>query len=116
MQTQTIEKKEASHLPCTNIVLLFLLSRWMTNQLVQLSGRVLFLDLDPGQKEFGLPGYLTATIVDSPLLGAFVCVFLYLKIIFNVPWIPKRCDNNSSCIFSKINIAIFFRPHSDIRS
>ena len=41
----------------------------MTNCLIQETGEVLFLDLDPGQKEFGLPGYLTLALLDKPLLG-----------------------------------------------
>jgi len=48
-------------------------ARWMTNCLIQETGEVLFLDLDPGQKEFGLPGYLTLALLDKPLLGPNFC-------------------------------------------
>ena len=44
--------------------------RWMANRLLATStARVVYLDLDPGQREFGLPGYISLTVLDSPLLG-----------------------------------------------
>ena len=42
--------------------------RWLTNRLVK-EGKVLYLDLDPGQREFGLPGYLSLSLISHPLLG-----------------------------------------------
>jgi len=48
--------------------------RWMTNQLMnEKGGEVLFLDLDPGQKEFGLPGYMSLSCLDKPVLGPNFC-------------------------------------------
>ena len=49
-------------------------SRWLTNKLLAERGEVLFLDLDPGQKEFGLPGYLSLALMDKPLLGSYSMV------------------------------------------
>jgi len=48
-------------------------TRWMTNRLLEQGGEVIFLDLDPGQKEFGLPGYLTLAVIKAPLLGPNFC-------------------------------------------
>ena len=48
--------------------------RWMTNRLLEQVGEVIFLDLDPGQKEFGLPGYLTLAVIKAPLLGIAICL------------------------------------------
>ncbi|XP_023343250.1 polynucleotide 5'-hydroxyl-kinase NOL9 [Eurytemora carolleeae] len=46
--------------------------RWLTNRLVK-EGKVLYLDLDPGQREFGLPGYLSLSLISHPLLGPSFC-------------------------------------------
>ena len=50
--------------------------RWLANRLVTNNqsgggggGSVVYLDLDPGQREFGLPGYISLAVLDSPLLG-----------------------------------------------
>jgi polynucleotide 5'-hydroxyl-kinase GRC3/NOL9 len=49
--------------------------RWMANRLLASStttyAQVIYLDLDPGQREFGLPGYVSLTVLDSPLLGRY---------------------------------------------
>lgn len=42
--------------------------RWLTNKLLS-SSPVVFLDLDPGQAELSLPGYLSLSILKEPLLG-----------------------------------------------
>lgn len=42
--------------------------RWLTNKLL-FSSPVVFLDLDPGQAELSLPGYLSLSILKEPLLG-----------------------------------------------
>jgi polynucleotide 5'-hydroxyl-kinase GRC3/NOL9 len=44
--------------------------RWLSNRVLA-SGRVVYLDLDPGQREFGLPGYVSLAVLDSPLLGVY---------------------------------------------
>ena len=50
--------------------------RWMANRLLATTARVVYLDLDSGQREFGLPGYISLTVLDSPLLGDHEkCVF-----------------------------------------
>lgn len=44
--------------------------KWITNRLVQdHGGKVLWIELDPGQAEFTLPGCLSVTLVTSPILG-----------------------------------------------
>ena len=43
--------------------------RWFTNKLLS-SGPVLFLDLDPGQAELGLPGYLSMSALTSSVSSA----------------------------------------------
>lgn len=42
--------------------------RFYVNQLLS-NGPVLVIDLDPGQCEFTVPGNISATVVDEPLLG-----------------------------------------------
>ena len=62
--------------------LIFFYYRWMTNRLLEQGGEVIFLDLDPGQKEFGLPGYLTLAVIKAPLLGIFLGVLaLFSKLL-----------------------------------
>ena len=43
--------------------------RWLTNKLVSPQSPLVLLDLDPGQTELGLPGYLTVSLLTQPLLG-----------------------------------------------
>jgi len=43
---------------------------WLSNRLLA-TGQVVYLDLDPGQREFGLPGYISLAVLDSPPLGLF---------------------------------------------
>jgi len=45
------------------------MGRYIANRLIQLHGQILWIDLDPGQAEFTLPGCLSCTIVKEPLLG-----------------------------------------------
>ena len=47
-------------------------SRWFTNKLL-LKSPVVFLDLDPGQAELSIPGYLSVGIVSQPFLGPNFC-------------------------------------------
>lgn len=53
--------------------------RWLANRLLLLppaepaSRPVVYLDLDPGQREFGLPGYISLAVLESPLLGPNFC-------------------------------------------
>merc|ERR1719154_965939 len=42
--------------------------RWLTNKLLAKSP-VVFLDLDPGQAELTVPGYLSVGLVEEPILG-----------------------------------------------
>ena len=46
--------------------------RWLTNKMLA-QGPVAFLDLDPGQAELGLPGYLSLGILQEPILGPNFC-------------------------------------------
>ena len=69
--------------------------RWLTNKLLAY-GPVVFLDLDPGQAELGLPGYLSLAVIKEPLLGPNFChadrateLSLFLGDI-NVSNCPKR--------------------------
>ena len=43
--------------------------RWLTNKRVSPESPLVLLDLDPGQAEIGLPGYLTVSLLTQPLLG-----------------------------------------------
>lgn len=43
--------------------------RYLCNRLLATYTKVLVLDLDPGQPEFTVPGCISATIVEEPLLG-----------------------------------------------
>jgi len=47
-------------------------SRWFTNKLL-LKSPVVFLDLDPGQAELSIPGYLSVGIISQPFLGPNFC-------------------------------------------
>jgi len=47
--------------------------RWLTNKLLATQSQILFLDLDPGQPELNIPGYLSLSILESPLLGPNYC-------------------------------------------
>ncbi len=54
--------------------------RWLANRLLSDSKntcRVVYLDLDPGQREVGLPGYISFTILNSPLLGTYLPLHSY---------------------------------------
>ena len=42
--------------------------KYITNRLIQ-DGPVLWIDLDPGQAEFTLPGCLSCTVLKKPLIG-----------------------------------------------
>jgi len=46
--------------------------RWLTNNLLAKSPVVL-IDLDPGQSELTLPGYMSVSVLDQPLLGPNFC-------------------------------------------
>lgn len=46
--------------------------RWLTNKLLAKSP-VVFLDLDPGQAELALPGYLSVGLITQPFLGPNFC-------------------------------------------
>jgi len=46
--------------------------RWLTNSLLS-SSSVVFLDLDPGQAELSIPGYMSVGIISEPLLGPNFC-------------------------------------------
>jgi len=47
-------------------------ARWFTNKLL-LKSPVVFIDLDPGQAELSLPGYLSVGIISQPFLGPNFC-------------------------------------------
>lgn len=47
-------------------------SRWLTNKLL-IRSPVVFLDLDPGQAELSVPGYLSVGIISQPFLGPNFC-------------------------------------------
>jgi len=47
--------------------------RWCQNQNLNAGNKCLYLDLDPGQREFGLPCYLSLCLVDKPVLGPSIC-------------------------------------------
>merc|ERR1719483_532011 len=47
-------------------------SRWLTNKLL-VQSPVVFLDLDPGQAELTIPGYLSVGIIEQPFLGPNFC-------------------------------------------
>lgn len=47
-------------------------SRWLTNKLLVRSP-VVYLDLDPGQAELSIPGYLSVGIISQPFLGPNFC-------------------------------------------
>jgi len=42
--------------------------RWLTNKLL-VKSPVVFLDLDPGQAELTVPGYLSVGLIEKPILG-----------------------------------------------
>ena len=43
--------------------------KYISNQLIQNIGPIIWIDLDPGQAEFTLPGCLSCTILRNPILG-----------------------------------------------
>ena len=43
--------------------------KYISNKLLEHGQAVLWIDLDPGQAEFTLPGMLSATLLDKPILG-----------------------------------------------
>eukprot|EP00038_Savillea_parva_P001265 m.102725 g.102725 ORF g.102725 m.102725 type:complete len:582 (-) comp10446_c1_seq3:1335-3080(-) len=45
-------------------------ARWMVNRLLSRYPSVDYIDLDPGQTEFGPPGLVSHTVVKSPVFGA----------------------------------------------
>jgi len=48
-------------------------SKYLINRLLSQHEAVLFVDLDPGQAEFTIPGCVSATVVSRPLLGPNFC-------------------------------------------
>ncbi|KAI5745467.1 hypothetical protein M8J76_011322 [Diaphorina citri] len=61
------------------------LLRYLINRSIQEFDRALVIDLDPGQSEFYLPGTLSATLIEEPLLGPN---FTHIQ---NRPRLPERC-------------------------
>jgi len=47
--------------------------RWFTNKLLINHKQIVFLDLDPGQAELAIPGYLSFSVVTNPILGPNFC-------------------------------------------
>lgn len=43
--------------------------RYAVNKLLNSFKKVVYIDLDPGQPEFGVPGTISVTVVEKPLLG-----------------------------------------------
>ena len=43
--------------------------RFVTNGLLNMHQRVIFVDLDPGQTEFSFPACLSVSVVDRPIFG-----------------------------------------------
>lgn len=96
--------------------------RYVTNRLIELINRnsnssiipsVLYIDLDPGQAEFTIPGCLSVTKVTRPVIGPNFCHLEHIKVNFNIIQY-YNLENITDHSFIRKSVISFFNNFSGI--